>query len=110
MNEIYKDTFIYKTCKELNIDIKELAFIMNRTLKCIENWRKDDKSIPAREKVFMNLMVKNNKLEEEVVRLQKHRVIVDKSFKPDLDGILYINENIKELKKLVPYRIVLEEI
>lgn len=42
MKEIYKDTFIYKVCEELEITMKDLSFKMNRTLKCIESWRKDD--------------------------------------------------------------------
>ncbi len=110
MKDIYKGTFIYEVCKELEIDLKELAFILSKGLKQIENYRNDDSNIPAREKQYMKLLIKNKKLEEEVVRLQKHRVIINKSFKPDLDGILEIEEKIVELKKLVPYRIVLEEI
>ena len=54
MKEIYKDTFIYKVCEDLNINIKDLAFKMNKTLKCIENWRKDENQIPPREKEFIN--------------------------------------------------------
>lgn len=110
MNEIYKDTFIYKVCEELELTIKELALVMGKTLKCIENWRKDGESIPAKEKQYMKLLMKNKRLEEELIKSQKHRVISNKDFKPNLNGDLTINEVIKGLKKLVPYRLILEEI
>ena len=37
MKDIYKDTFIYKVCDVLKIDLKELAFKMNKHNKTIEN-------------------------------------------------------------------------
>ena len=39
MKELYKNTFIYKVCEELGINIKDLAFKMNKTHKCLEKWR-----------------------------------------------------------------------
>ncbi len=110
MKDEYKNTLIYKVCKELDIDIKELAFSMNKTHKTIENWRKDENSIPSIEKRYLKLLVRGKQLEEEIIRLQKHKIILRDTIKSDLKGNCEYIIKATGLKKLVSYKIVLEEI
>jgi hypothetical protein len=112
MKEIYKDTFIYKVCEELNINIKDLAYKMNKTLKCIENWRKDESQIPAREKEFINLLLQNEKLKNEIRTFEKHKVILEMPVNSDEFGSGRFNRIMPNgtLKRLKEYRIILEEI
>lgn len=110
MKEIYKETFIYKICSILEINIKELALIMNKTHKIIEFWRKNDDNIPAKELEYMKLLIKNKQLENEIFRLQKHKVILNTIIKADLDGEIYIDTPVKGLKKLTSYKIIIEEL
>lgn len=111
MKEIYKNTFIYKVCEDLNIDIKELSFIMNKTLKCIENWRKDENFIPPREKQYMKLLIKNKKLQNELKSLDCHKVEAGK-VSSDEFGSTTVDIHIENgtLKRLCEYRVILKEI
>ena len=112
MKEIYKHTLIYKVCNELNINIKDLAFKMNKTLKCIENWRKDESQIPPREKEFLNLLLQNEKLKNEIRSLEKHKVILEAPISSDELGSINLTKILisGKLKRLKDYRIILEEI
>lgn len=112
MKEIYKDTFIYKVCEELNINVKELAYKMNKTHKCIENWRKDEESIPAREKDYILLLIQNEKLKNEIRSFEKHKVILEMPVNSDEFGSARFNRIIEngKLKRLKEYRIILEEL
>ena len=74
MKEIYKDTFVYKVCEDLEITMKDLAFKMKKTLKCIENWRKDESQIPSREKEYINMLTEakvSNKVD-----LEKYDILI----------------------------------
>ena len=112
MKEIYKNTFIYKVCEELNINLKDLAYKMNKTLKCIENWRKDESQIPPREKEFLNLLLQNEKLKNEIRSFEKHKVALEMPVNSDEFGSCRFNRTIENgtLKRLKEYRIILEEI
>jgi hypothetical protein len=109
MRDIYKDTFIYWVCKSLDINMKELAFIMNKGIKQIELWRKDDDNIPAEKTKYMRLLVENKRLQDEIIKSQKHKVVLDNIYKSDIDGECKIEINIIGLKKLVNYRLIFEE-
>ena len=112
MKEIYKDTFIYKVCEDLNINIKDLAFKMNKTLKCIENWRKDENQIPPREKEFINLLLQNERLKNEIKSFEKHKVVLNMPITSDEFGGAIFSQGLRNgsLKRLRDYRIILEEI
>ena len=112
MKDIYKGTFIYKVCEELNINIKDLAFKMNKTHKCIENWRKDENSIPPREKEYINLLLQNEKLKNEIRSFEKHKLILEMPVNSDEFGSTRFNRIVENgmLKRLKEYRIILEEI
>ena len=112
MKEIYKDTFIYKVCEDLNINIKDLSFKMNKTLKCIENWRKDENQIPPREKEFINLLLQNERLKNEIKGLEKHKVVLNMPITSDEFGGVVFSQGLRNgsLKRLRDYRIILEEI
>lgn len=112
MKEIYKNTFIYKVCEELNINIKDLAFKMNKTLKTIQNWTKDENSIPLMEKEFINLLLQNEKLKNEIRTFEKHKVILEMPVNSDEFGSARFNRTMPNgtLKRLKDYRIILEEI
>lgn len=112
MKEIYKNTLIYKVCNELNINLKDLAFKMNKTLKCIENWRKDESQIPPREKEFINLLLQNEMLKNEIRSFEKHKVFLNNNISSNEFGSASINFNIGNgtLKRLKDYKIILEEI
>ena len=111
MKEIYKDTFIYKVCEDLEITMKDLSFKMNRTLKCIENWRKDGSQIPSREKEYMNMLVETKKLKDIIISMEKHKVTLNDGILSDEFGGAIINFNIVKgtLKRLKKYKIILEE-
>lgn len=111
MREEYKDTFIYKVCATLNIDLKELAFKMNKTHKCMENWRKDDSCIPALDKEFMKLLMQNQALKNEIIQFEKHKVILNELIESDEFGSSKLNFRLANgtLKRLRKYRIILEE-
>lgn len=112
MREVYSDTFIYKVCDQLNINLKDLAYKMNKTLKCIESWRKDENKIPPREKEFMNLLLQEKRLINEIMRLEKHKVVLEMPVNSDEFGSARFNRVIQNgtLKRLKEYRIILEEI
>ncbi|UTJ05417.1 hypothetical protein [Arcobacter roscoffensis] len=112
MKDIYKDTFIFKVCNELGIDIKELALILNKTNKCIENWRKDESNIPAREKQYLKLLLENNSLKNEIRRMEKHKVLLSENIDSNEFGASKIDIAVKNgvLKRLCKYKIILEEV
>lgn len=112
MKEIYKNTFIYKVCEELGINIKDLAFKMNKTLKCLENWRKDESQIPSREKEFINLLLQNKRLINEIRSFEKHKVILNMPITSDEFGGAIFSQGLTNgtLKRLKDYKIILEEI
>lgn len=112
MKEIYKDTFIYKVCTELDINIKDLAFKTNKTVRCIDNWRKDENQIPPREKEFLNLLLQNEKLKNKIRSFEKHKVVLQMPVNSDESGSARFNRAIEygTLKRLKEYRIILEEI
>jgi hypothetical protein len=85
---------------------------MNKTLKCIENWRKDESQIPAREKEFINLLLQNEKLKNEIRTFEKHKVILEMPVNSDEFGSGRFNRIMPNgtLKRLKEYRIILEEI
>lgn len=111
MREEYKDTFIYKVCATLNIDLKELAFKMNKTHKCMENWRKDDSCIPSLDREFMKLLMQNQALRNEIIQFEKHKVILNELIESDEFGSSKLNCRLINgtLKRLRKYRIILEE-
>ena len=111
VKEEYKNSFIYKVCTTLNIDLKELAFKMNKTHKCMENWRKDDSCIPALDKEFMKLLMQNQALKNEIIQFEKHKVILNELIESDEFGSSKLNFNLVNgtLKRLRKYRIILEE-
>ena len=105
----YKNTFIYKVCKTLNIDMKELAFMLSKGLKQIENYRKDEENIPPREKQYMRLLMENKELQNKIIKLQKHTVVTNHVIKGELNGITKITIEVKGLKSLIDYIVILEE-
>ena len=111
VKEEYKNSFIYKVCTTLNIGLKELAFKMNKTHKCMENWRKDDSCIPALDKEFMKLLMQNQALRNEIIQFEKHKVILNELIESDEFGSSKLNFNLVNgtLKRLRKYRIILEE-
>ena len=112
MKEIYKDTFIYKVCEELGVTIKDLSFKMNKTLKCIENWRKNESQIPPREKEYINMLIEAKRLKDIIISMEKHKVTLNDEILSDEFGGATINFNIARgtMKRLRRYKIVLEEI
>ena len=110
MKDIYKDTFIYKLCDTLKIDLKELAFKMNKHPKTIENWRKDGNSIPQLDKEYMKLLMKNKQLENEIKKYHKHKLEIDRFIESDIFGKYRLNLAIQQLKPRTMYRIILEEV
>lgn len=112
MKDIYKDTFIYKVCDELDITLKDLAFEMNKTHKTIENWRKDELSIPAFDKRYMIMLLKNKKLESVIKSMEKHKVYMNIPIYSTEFGGAVISVGVKDgvLKRLTNYRIILEEL
>lgn len=112
MKELYKDTYIYMACKELNINLKDLAYKMNKTLKCIENWRKDESAIPAREKEYINLLIQNEKLKNEIRSFEKHKVTLFYNVESNEFGSCELNFRLDDgiLKRLKQYKIILEEV
>lgn len=110
MKEIYKNTFIFKVCEQLEINPKDLAFKMNKTLKTIQNWTKDENSIPSIDKEYMKLLIENKKLEKEIKRHYKHKLEVNKFFESDIYGHCKINYITQNLKPKTTYRMILEEV
>lgn len=110
MKDIYKDTFIYKLCDTLKIDLKELAFKMNKHNKTIENWRKDENSIPQLDKEYMKLLMENKQLENEIKKYHKHKLEIDRFIESDIFGKYRLNLAIQQLKPKTMYRIILEEV
>lgn len=112
MKEIYKDTFIYKVCEELEINLKDLAFKLNKHSKTIETYRKDEALIPAMEKDYMKMLLKNKKLEDEIKSLEKHKVVLNMLITSDEFGGAIFSQGLCRgtLKRLKDYRIILEEI
>ena len=112
MKEIYKDTFIYKVCETLGINLKELAFKMNKHYKTMENWRKDESSIPQLDKEYLKLLMQNESLKKELKSLEKHKVILNELIESDEFGSSKLNYRLVNgtLKRLRKYRIILEEI
>ena len=83
MKEIYKDTFVYKVCEDLEITMKDLSFKMNKTLKCIENWRKYKFH---QEKEYM--LVKQKRI---LISMEKHKVTLNDGILSDEFGGAIIN-------------------
>lgn len=112
MKEIYKDTFIYKVCDILKIDLKELAFKMNKHYKTMENWRKDESSIPQLDKEYLKLLMQNELLKKELKSLEKHKVYMNMPVSSTEFGGAIISIGVKDgvLKRLTDYRVILEEI
>ena len=110
MKEIYKDTFIYKVCSVLEIDLKELAFKMNKHSKTIENYRKDENNIPQLDKEYMKLLMENKQLENEIKKYHKHRLIIERFFESDIYGHCMVNYITQNLKPKTKYKMILEEV
>lgn len=110
MKDIYKDTFIYKVCDVLKIDLKELAFKMNKHNKTIKNWRKDESCIPQLDKEYMKLLMENKQLENEIKKYYKHKLEVDRFIESDIFGNYKLTLAVKQLKPKTLYRIILEEV
>lgn len=109
MKDIYKDTFIYKVCDVLKIDLKELAFKMNKHNKTIENWRKDESCIPQLDKEYMKLLMENKQLENEIKKYHKHKVVANEYFESDIYGHCKISYITQKLKPKTTYIMILEE-
>ena len=110
MKEIYKNTFIFKVCEQLEINTKDLAFKMNKTLKTIQNWTKDENSIPSIDKEYMKLLIENKQLENEIKKYHKHKLEIDRFIESDIFGKYRLNLAIQQLKPKTMYRIILEEV
>lgn len=110
MKEIYKNTFIFKVCEQLEINTKDLAFKMNKTLKTIQNWTKDENSIPSIDKEYMKLLIENKQLENEIKKYHKHKVEADKYFESDIYGHCKISYITQKLKPKTTYKMILEEV
>ena len=78
----------------------------------MENWRKDDSSIPALDKEFMKLLMQNQALKNEIIQFEKHKVILNELIESDEFGSSKLNYRLVNdtLKRLRKYRIILEEI
>lgn len=63
-----KNTYINKLCRILQISKKDLALLLDKTLKTIDNWSNNENQIPNIYKINMNLMLENKK----VVMENKH--------------------------------------
>ena len=112
MKEVYKDTYIYKVCKELEMSLKDFAYKMNRTHKCIENWKKDENSIPAREKDYISMLIQNKKLKDELRSLEKHKFLYNSFVESDEFGSIKLNITLQNgsLKRLKEYKVIFEEV
>ena len=110
VKDIYKDSFICKVCEQLEVNTKDLAFKMNKTLKTIQNWTKDENSIPSIDKEYMKLLIENKQLENEIKKYHKHKLEINRFFESDVYGNCIVDIGAKGLKPKTTYKMILEEV
>lgn len=80
-----KDNLVKTTCKELGVTQKKLAEIMGTSDSTVRHWKASEE-IPNMATNFMNLLLKNKKLEEQSLKVKNFLFLID-----ELKGVQKMN-------------------